>query len=105
MASNGHSRASVRSERQVPTTKASGGGNPPARPRASSTKRASRVSVDDANDSVRVRVAVRVRPKTTEELNSDFADCVELQPEVSCFMVQYEHLYLISQIKVFFGQT
>ncbi|XP_042393847.1 kinesin-like protein KIN-UA isoform X1 [Zingiber officinale] len=82
MASNGHSRASVRTERQVPPTKASGGGNPPARPRASSAKRSSRVSVDDDNDSVRVRVAVRVRPKNTEELNSDFADCVELQPEL-----------------------
>ncbi|KAG6503848.1 hypothetical protein ZIOFF_036172 [Zingiber officinale] len=34
------------------------------------------------NYSVRVRVAVRVRPKNTEELNSDFADCVELQPEL-----------------------
>ncbi|RWW80744.1 hypothetical protein BHE74_00010900, partial [Ensete ventricosum] len=33
-------------------------------------------------DSGRVRVAVRVRPKTTEEHDLDFTDCVELQPEV-----------------------
>lgn len=32
----------------------------------------------------RVRVAVRLRPRNAEELASDadFADCVELQPEV-----------------------
>lgn len=36
----------------------------------------------------RVRVAVRLRPRNTEELNADvdFADCVELQPEV-CFRI------------------
>ncbi|RWV91840.1 hypothetical protein GW17_00045837, partial [Ensete ventricosum] len=33
-------------------------------------------------DSGRVRVAVRVRPKTTEEHDLDFTDCVELQPEL-----------------------
>jgi hypothetical protein len=34
----------------------------------------------------RVRVAVRLRPRNAEELVSDvdFADCVELQPEVCC---------------------
>ncbi len=32
----------------------------------------------------RVRVAVRLRPRNAEELvaDADFADCVELQPEV-----------------------
>ena len=32
----------------------------------------------------RVRVAVRLRPRNTEEMmaDADFADCVELQPEV-----------------------
>lgn len=32
----------------------------------------------------RVRVAVRLRPRNGEELiaDADFADCVELQPEV-----------------------
>ena len=35
-------------------------------------------------DSQRVRVAVRVRPRNAEDLlsDADFADCVELQPEV-----------------------
>lgn len=33
----------------------------------------------------RVRVAVRLRPQNAEEMaaDADFADCVELQPEVS----------------------
>lgn len=32
----------------------------------------------------RVRVAVRLRPQNSEEIvaDADFADCVELQPEV-----------------------
>lgn len=35
----------------------------------------------------RVRVAVRLRPRNTEELHADidFADCVELQPEVCLY--------------------
>ena len=35
-------------------------------------------------DSGRVRIAVRVRPMSAEEVRSDadFPDCVELQPEV-----------------------
>ncbi|GFS34264.1 armadillo repeat kinesin 3 [Actinidia rufa] len=39
---------------------------------------------DDASVSGRVRVAVRLRPRNAEELeaDSDFADCVELQPEL-----------------------
>lgn len=41
----------------------------------------------------RVRVAVRLRPKNAEEsvADADFADCVELQPEVFFFF----HLYLL----------
>ena len=37
----------------------------------------------------RVRVAVRLRPRNTEEraADADFADCVELQPEVLCNFV------------------
>lgn len=33
----------------------------------------------------RVRVAVRLRPRTAEDLvtEADFADCVEIQPEVT----------------------
>lgn len=39
---------------------------------------------DDAGVLGRVRVAVRLRPRNSEELaaDADFADCVELQPEV-----------------------
>ncbi|KMZ65459.1 Armadillo repeat-containing kinesin-like protein 2 [Zostera marina] len=39
---------------------------------------------DDAGVPGRVRVAVRLRPKNAEELvtDADFADCVELQPEL-----------------------
>lgn len=51
-----------------------------------STVRRSSSSVGAAADSVsgRVRVAVRLRPRNTEELvaDADFADCVELQPEL-----------------------
>lgn len=41
-------------------------------------------SKDDAGVSGRVRVAVRLRPRNAEEsvADADFADCVELQPEV-----------------------
>ncbi|KAI4315323.1 hypothetical protein L6164_028147 [Bauhinia variegata] len=41
-------------------------------------------SKDDAGVPGRVRVAVRLRPKNAEELvaDADFADCVELQPEL-----------------------
>lgn len=37
-----------------------------------------------AADSGRVRVAVRLRPRNADDLlsDADFADCVELQPEV-----------------------
>ena len=37
-----------------------------------------------ATDNGRVRVAIRVRPRNAEDLlsDADFADCVELQPEV-----------------------
>ncbi|KAJ8504730.1 hypothetical protein OPV22_005616 [Ensete ventricosum] len=78
MASSAHSRGSLRTERQVPPAR----GNGPARPRSSSAKRSVRVFSDDDKDSGRVRVAVRVRPKTTEEHDLDFTDCVELQPEL-----------------------
>lgn len=43
-------------------------------------------------DSERVRVAVRVRPRNAEELlpESDFVECVELQPEVSKFATKWK---------------
>ncbi|XP_020580365.1 kinesin-like protein KIN-UB [Phalaenopsis equestris] len=94
MASVPQSRASLRSERQLPPSKLAGmvggGGNPPlVRPKPSGGKRSmsigSRTSfeVDDA-DSGRVRVAVRVCPKNAEDLSneSDFIDCVESLPEL-----------------------
>jgi len=40
----------------------------------------------------RVRVAVRLRPRNAEEMmaDADFADCVELQPEVrSLYLIYY----------------
>lgn len=38
----------------------------------------------------RVRVAVRLRPRNAEEMvaDADFADCVELQPEVTSSSLQ-----------------
>lgn len=40
----------------------------------------------------RVRVAVRLRPQNAEELveDADFADCVELQPEVFLLQIMFE---------------
>ncbi|KAK4278733.1 hypothetical protein QN277_016537 [Acacia crassicarpa] len=51
----------------------------PRRIRATTTP-----SDDDEQDSQRVRVAVRLRPKNTDEIlsDADFADCIELQPEL-----------------------
>jgi hypothetical protein len=45
----------------------------------------------------RVRVAVRLRPRNTEELHADidFADCVELQPEVSLYNQSFFHFELL----------
>ena len=39
----------------------------------------------------RVRVAVRLRPRNAEErlADADFADCVELQPEVNIIIVVF----------------
>lgn len=39
----------------------------------------------------RVRVAVRLRPRNAEEMvaDADFADCVELQPEVHSVCLIY----------------
>ena len=46
----------------------------------------------------RVRVAVRLRPRNSEELeaDSDFADCVELQPEVFLTSLSIDHIILES---------
>jgi hypothetical protein len=55
----------------------------------------------------RVRVAVRLRPRNAEELQADvdFADCVELQPEV-CFEDQDFNLGLSeAKLQIFVGVT
>ncbi|KAJ9706747.1 hypothetical protein PVL29_001961 [Vitis rotundifolia] len=60
----------------------------PASPASSGLRRNSTGSVggakDDAGVPGRVRVAVRLRPRNAEEsvADADFADCVELQPEL-----------------------
>ncbi|KAJ3682477.1 hypothetical protein LUZ60_015050 [Juncus effusus] len=95
MASNGGgtdgARASVRPERHVPAGKGGKDGRsssartksaPPKRPSSASSHKSS-VDSDNA-DAVRVRVAVRLRPKNNEDFpnDGDFSTCVELQPEV-----------------------
>ncbi|KAL6495432.1 hypothetical protein OROGR_029995 [Orobanche gracilis] len=54
--------------------------------KSSNIRRSSPGALGGATDSVsgRVRVAVRLRPRNAEELvaDADFADCVELQPEL-----------------------
>lgn len=52
--------------------------------RRSLTPNSRSLSFDGDEDSQRVRVAVRVRPRNAEDLlsDADFADCVELQPEL-----------------------
>ncbi|EHA8586399.1 Kinesin-like protein KIN-UA [Cocos nucifera] len=90
MASTNYHRASLRSERQIPTARGSVA-NGSVRTKPTSSKRSVavgslRASIDDENaDSGRVRVAVRVRPKNTEDFpfDADFTDCVELQPELN----------------------
>ncbi|KAI4327053.1 hypothetical protein L6164_019556 [Bauhinia variegata] len=58
--------------------------NGPRRNSTGSINSTTAASKDDAGVPGRVRVAVRLRPKNTEELaaDADFADCVELQPEL-----------------------
>ncbi|XP_022765450.1 kinesin-like protein KIN-UC [Durio zibethinus] len=48
------------------------------------TSRSHSTEFDDENDPGRVRVAVRLRPRNAEDLlsDADFADCVELQPQL-----------------------
>ncbi|XP_019156515.1 PREDICTED: kinesin-like protein KIN-UB [Ipomoea nil] len=57
---------------------------PGSGPRRNSTGSAATPGKDDAGVSGRVRVAVRLRPRNAEEMeaDADFADCVELQPEL-----------------------
>ncbi|PPR84709.1 hypothetical protein GOBAR_AA36002 [Gossypium barbadense] len=57
---------------------------PSSRRSVTPTSRSLYRDFDDDNDSGRVRVAVRLRPRNAEDLlsDADFADCVELQPEL-----------------------
>ncbi|OVA18001.1 Armadillo [Macleaya cordata] len=100
MASNSGTKSSHRnsnSDRQVPHSSSSSSsaarssnGHPPLRSKPNSARRSvtptSRASSNNNDDSepARVRVAVRVRPRDAEDLNSeaDYADCIELQPEL-----------------------
>lgn len=101
MASNYAVQSSFRSEKQVPHGSPSSsssyvrsvGGHGHFSVRASSKIPASRRPVtpnsrlhsdNDESETGRVRVAVRLRPRTADDLiaDADFADCVELQPEL-----------------------
>ncbi|XP_058083017.1 kinesin-like protein KIN-UA isoform X2 [Magnolia sinica] len=95
MASNSAFRSSHRSERPIPPPQPSSSASRPRSSRPASTRRsvlsASRPSShfnthnEDDADPGRVRVAVRLRPRNAEDLSSDadFADCVEVQPELN----------------------
>ncbi|KAK9283707.1 hypothetical protein L1049_011957 [Liquidambar formosana] len=95
MASSSTFRSSHRNERNVPQGSSSstsrsviGQPHPSVRSRVPASRRSvtpnSRVHSDDGEDSGRVRVTVRLRPRNAEDLlsDADFADCVELQPEL-----------------------
>ncbi|KAG8501918.1 hypothetical protein CXB51_004693 [Gossypium anomalum] len=71
-----HGQQSLRSKDTKPV--------PSSRRSVTPTSRSLYRDFDDDNDSGRVRVAVRLRPRNAEDLLSDvdFADCVELQPEL-----------------------
>ncbi|KAG1359253.1 hypothetical protein COCNU_08G006990 [Cocos nucifera] len=94
---NGGAKLSAKLDRQhsavYSTPKTSAKSRPPATPAAASGLRRSgggnpasipASNKGDAGVPGRVRVAVRLRPRNAEELvaDADFADCVELQPEL-----------------------
>ncbi|XP_073106144.1 kinesin-like protein KIN-UB isoform X2 [Elaeis guineensis] len=90
---NGGPKLSAKLDRQhsavYSTPKASAKSRPPATPAAASSLRRSgsgNPASTPASNKVpgRVRVAVRLRPRNAEELvaDADFADCVELLPEL-----------------------
>ncbi|KAM6584399.1 hypothetical protein CsatB_011401 [Cannabis sativa] len=87
----GHNGNNGRSEKQQQVSSSSRGQTHFSnRPKAPTSRRSvtpnSRIrsTPDSVQDSERVRVAVRLRPKNAEDhlLDSDFVDCVELQPEL-----------------------
>ncbi|KAK8962084.1 Armadillo repeat-containing kinesin-like protein 1 [Platanthera guangdongensis] len=80
-------RSSQRSDRRTLSSAAGGGassGKKSAISRLSMTDATRALTEEDDPDSGRVRVAVRVRPKNDEEIShdSEFIDCLELQPEL-----------------------
>ncbi|KAJ0967303.1 hypothetical protein J5N97_024220 [Dioscorea zingiberensis] len=79
-------RASIRGDRPIPATVRAGGHTVRSRPSTvkRSVAQSLRASLDDDEESGRVRVAVRLRPKNADDLlsESDFTDCLELQPEL-----------------------
>ncbi|XP_024991553.1 kinesin-like protein KIN-UC [Cynara cardunculus var. scolymus] len=94
MLNNSHTRYEKQHVTPPPSTRIVGGGGVASvrskTPSSSASRRSvtpnsrshARLSDEDAEPG-RVRVAVRLRPKTTEELSdADFFDCVELQPEL-----------------------
>ncbi|KAK9147587.1 hypothetical protein Scep_006344 [Stephania cephalantha] len=91
---NGVAKGSMKVERSAvavnPSAKSSSGVKVKPAPSLTSGVRRSTTGLlggsgkDDASVSGRVRVAVRLRPRNAEEMvaDADFADCVELQPEL-----------------------
>ncbi|XP_039142909.1 kinesin-like protein KIN-UC [Dioscorea cayenensis subsp. rotundata] len=79
-------RASLRGDRPIPVAVRAGGHTVRSRPSTvkRSVAQSLRASLDDDEESGRVRVAVRLRPKNADDLlwESDFTDSVELQPEL-----------------------
>ncbi|CAH8381590.1 unnamed protein product [Eruca vesicaria subsp. sativa] len=74
-------RPKERSSSAIPSLSAA---SPSTRRSGTPVHRSQSRDFDDDNDPGRVRVSVRVRPRNGEELKSDadFADLVELQPEI-----------------------
>ncbi|CAK9154529.1 unnamed protein product [Ilex paraguariensis] len=82
MASGGGYRNGIQRGSNLRTSSSFKSKLPPAA--TSNVRRSSPASVGGDSVSGRVRVAVRLRPRNAEELvaDADFADCVELQPEL-----------------------
>ncbi|KAI3719390.1 hypothetical protein L6452_20287 [Arctium lappa] len=84
MASYRNGKGPVKVDRTQPGATANLRASSSFKSRTSNVRRASSGANSDDHVSGRVRVAVRLRPQNAEELvaDADFADCVELQPEL-----------------------
>ncbi|KAM4104967.1 hypothetical protein ACJW30_06G198200 [Castanea mollissima] len=82
----GSSSGSMKVDRPVPSSNLKASSFKSRTSTGSALRRSSPASLTALGDGVpgRVRVAVRLRPRNAEELaaDADFADCVELQPEL-----------------------